>query len=174
MVDNLADRVTELERRVLDLEAQRAVASSRTRPEAVQGEFWALDGVRQVFDAPGGVVFAGAVELSGGQHYDWQEQHATTDLVDRTDERLDVAAEALVALGHPARLALLTEVLAGRTETSELVKLEQFGTSGQVYHHAKALIAAGWLRQARRGHYIVPPERIVPLLVALAVGGGGH
>lgn len=174
MIDSLADRVTQLERRVLDLEEQRGSASSGATHETARGEFWALDGVRQVFEAPGGVVFAGTVELSDGQHYEWQEQHATTDLVSLADERLDVAAEALAALGHPARLALLTEVLSGRTESSELVKLEQFGTSGQVYHHAKALIAAGWLRQARRGHYLVPPERIVPLLVALAIGLGEH
>lgn len=172
MVDNLADRVTELERRVLELEARGSVALSGMRKEAAGGEFWALDGVNQVFDVPGGVVFAGTVELSDGQHYEWQEQHATSELVNRSDEWLEVAAEALAALGHRVRLTLLSEVLSGRTEVSELVKLEQFGTSGQVYHHAKALIAAGWLRQAQRGHYLIPPERIVPLLVALAIGGG--
>lgn len=172
MTGDLVDRVTELERRVLDLESRAASTSAAVPHEALQGEFWALEGVCQSFDSPGGVLFAGVVELSDGQRYEWQEQHATAELVNCEGERLDAAAEALAALGHPVRLALLTEVLSGRTETSELVKLEQFGTSGQVYHHAKALIAAGWLRQARRGHYLIPPERIIPLLVALAIGGG--
>ncbi len=49
-----------------------------------------------------------------------------------------------------------------------LVGIDGFGTSGQLYHHLRQLVAAGWLRTAGRGRYEVPPARVVPLLVVLA------
>jgi hypothetical protein len=37
-----------------------------------------------------------------------------------------------------------------------------------VYHHLRQLTSAGWLRSAARGRYVVPPERVVPLLTVVA------
>jgi len=47
----------------------------------------------------------------------------------------------------------------------------QLGTSGQVHHHVRQLVAAGWLRPTARGRYEVPVDRVVPLLVAWAAAG---
>lgn len=49
-----------------------------------------------------------------------------------------------------------------------LGEIEGTGTSGQVYHHLRQLVATGWLR-ARGARYEVPAERVVPLL-AIVVG----
>ena len=77
------------------------------------------------------------------------------------------AAAGLTALAHPVRL-LLHEILLGARTTAELSDHERLGTTGQLYHHLRQLVSAGWLRGTHRGQYAVPPERIVPLLTVLA------
>ena len=74
----------------------------------------------------------------------------------------------LAALGHPVRLVVLHEVLRGCQTVAELSGIEGFGTSGQLYHHLRHLVAAGWLRSTGRGRYEVPAVRVIPLLVVLA------
>jgi hypothetical protein len=55
-----------------------------------------------------------------------------------------------------------------RGTVAELRAHERLGTTGQLYHHLRQLVSAGWLRTTARGQYAVPGERVVPLLVALA------
>lgn len=76
-------------------------------------------------------------------------------------------AARLAALAHPMRLSLVQDVLTGRRTASELSADGRFGTSGQLYHHLRQLVSAGWLKSTGRGHYSVPPQRVVPLLVIL-------
>lgn len=76
-------------------------------------------------------------------------------------------APALAALGSPVRLELLRRILTGTTDPAALAGAEGFGTSGQLHHHLRSLIAAGWLRSRTRGRYEVPGSRVIPLLVAL-------
>jgi hypothetical protein len=97
----------------------------------------------------GAVMIVGAIDLPDGQQAQWQE---------------GAAADALQALGHPVRLRLLQEVLRGRATARDLADLEGLGTTGQVYHHLRQLVAAGWLRARAGGHHEVPAERLVPLL----------
>ncbi|CAA9292407.1 MAG: hypothetical protein AVDCRST_MAG48-635 [uncultured Friedmanniella sp.] len=76
---------------------------------------------------------------------------------------------ALAALGHPSRMQILQLVAAGRARTAaELAHAEGLGTTGQIYHHLRQLVAGGWLRVTTRGQHQVPAERLVPLLVVLA------
>lgn len=88
------------------------------------------------------------------------------------DEVLDVAwspvAARLAALAHPVRLELLRHVLHGARTTGQLAALEIVGTTGQLYHHVKPLISAGWLRQTGRGRYAVPDERVAALLTIIS------
>ncbi|MEY9874876.1 hypothetical protein ABH931_004376 [Streptacidiphilus sp. MAP12-33] len=167
----LAERVAELERRVADLEA----AGSREQPTAVaatpaQDGFWALSAWKQQLAEAeldgGGVLFVGAVGLPSGKHYDWQMGFGTKDLM---ESDLSSAAETLSALGNPVRLLMLREILCGRSTVSSLAQVADMGSSGQIYHHLRQMTAAGWLHSSTRGHYAVPAERVVPLLVALAV-----
>lgn len=114
-------------------------------------------------------MLTGLVDLPTGEHYEWQQTHPVTDLADQDlDQDWTDTAATLAALGHPVRVLLLHAALYGTRTVTELTRLESVGTSGQVYHHLRLLAAAGWLRTTARGHYAVPPERVVPLLAVLA------
>ncbi len=167
----LEERVAELERRLTALEQ---VAAPGT-PSLGEGDFWALDGLKdqlgRVGDAAsdGGVLFTGAVRLPAGERYEWQYGALTEGLLGSGEDRPDwsEAAEPLAALGHPVRLRLLREILGGRRTAAELAELDETGTTGQIYHHLRLLTGAGWLRTTGRGRYEVPGARVVPLLVIL-------
>ncbi|KNE83032.1 MULTISPECIES: ArsR/SmtB family transcription factor [Streptomyces] len=163
----LEERVTELERRLAELEE---MGSRKDRPAITERpDFWALDGLRaQLSDAgveSGGVLFTGSVRLPTGGQYEWQYGLPTDQLLAGSWED---AAEAFAALGRPVRLRLLREILGGRRTAAELTELAEVGTTGQVYHHLRQLTAAGWLRSSGRAGYEVPADRVVPLLVVLA------
>lgn len=121
--------------------------------------------LRSRLGKPGGVMFTGAARLPRNVRAAWQRELAMVDLLDG-----DWAAEAeqIAALGHPVRLALLREVLKGARSVSALASLPGLGTSGQLYHHLKPLLAEGWLQPAGRGRYEVPNDRILPLLGIIA------
>ncbi|GAA2960076.1 hypothetical protein [Microbacterium schleiferi] len=59
----------------------------------------------------------------------------------------------------------MRRILTGTQTTAELLELDQFASTGQLYHHLRQLVSAGWLVSPRRGHYEVPAPQIVPLLV---------
>ncbi|HEU5161084.1 MAG TPA: winged helix-turn-helix domain-containing protein [Streptosporangiaceae bacterium] len=161
----LTERVARLEARVRRLEGTPGAtrAGGTTSPDA--DTFWALEGLKDRTPEPGAVLFTGHITLPTGEHYEWQQVHLADDLL--TDDWSHGVA-ALAALAHPVRLLLLGEILRGARTAGELSAHEQLGTTGQLYHHLRQLVAAGWLRSTTRGQYAVPGERVVPLLVALA------
>ena len=53
------------------------------------------------------------------------------------------------------------------TTAADLADTPGLGSTGQIYHHLRQLVGAGWLRATTRGRHEVPPERLVPLLVIL-------
>ena len=66
------------------------------------------------------------------------------------------------------RLRLAQLVLQGTETTAELAADADLGTTGQLHHHLRQLVAAGWLQSAGRGRYRVPAQRVVPLLAIVA------
>ncbi|MGN9808217.1 ArsR/SmtB family transcription factor [Micromonospora sp. BQ11] len=162
---SVEERLSALEAQVAALTGQRA-----PRPVAAPGGdgdvYWALNGLKERLpaDGTGAVLYTGTVDIAG-QHYDWQYGHTVDDVL---DDDLSELAGTLTALAHPVRLRLLREVLGGRHGTAELAGIEELGTTGQLHHHLRQLAAAGWLRNAGRGRWAVPGERVVPLLVVLA------
>ncbi|CAL9489640.1 ArsR/SmtB family transcription factor [Streptomyces sp. enrichment culture] len=161
---DLEARVADLERRLAALEGER-----RTKPRLGDGDFWALNGLREQLaeagEPDGGVLFTGAVRLPTGEQYAWQDGALTKVVL---AEDWTSAAESFAALGHPVRLRLLHEILGGRRTAAELADSADLGTTGQIYHHLRQLVGAGWLHTPGRGRYEVPPGRVVPLLVALS------
>lgn len=159
-MQEVVDRLTALERRVAALERAPAAPPPAT-PDP--DTFWALQGLRQ--REPGGaVLLTGSVETAAGERYEWQEAARGVDLLDGDwAER----APVLAALGSPVRLRLLHAVLGGVRTTTELAALDGMGTSGQLHHHLRELVHAGWLRSTARGRYEIPPARVVPLLAVL-------
>ncbi|MFR9723472.1 ArsR/SmtB family transcription factor [Streptomyces sp. MS19] len=173
---DLDERVAALERRVAELERRDAPSPRTPGDGGAEGTppsrdpFWALEALKSLMaDDPGtpdgGVLFTGAVRLPTDEHVEWQWGRTTGDLL--AAEWTDTA-DVFAALGHPVRLRLLREILAGRRTVAELTALEGLGTSGQIYHHLRLLTTAGWLHAAARGRHEVPPQRVVPLLVVLS------
>ncbi|MFD1860667.1 ArsR family transcriptional regulator [Aeromicrobium camelliae] len=158
---SIEERLARLEERVAALE-ETPVPSGLSA-----GDFWVLEGLRPAAQGNEGVVvWAGVVETGAGP-VEWQMGRPVADLID--PGHLDDFAERLAALGHPVRLALVLAVVRGTTKVTDLAEQLELASTGQIYHHIKALTAAGWLRQAARGHVTVPAERVVPLLVAVGV-----
>ena len=172
---DLRDLYAELEARVARLEAD-AVATSRGQGGGPPNQapqrgdrFWALNALRSRLDhGKGAVLFCGAVPLPAGEEYEWQYGRDAAELLDQDWSQL---SPVIAALAHPVRLRLLRQILTGTHAVADLGEVERLGTSGQLYHHLRILASAGWLTQAARGRYSVPPGRVVPLLVVLAAVG---
>lgn len=113
-------------------------------------------------DAPssGAVSYVGSVDVGLG-HIDYQWGRPTDALLAADwAER----ADALAALGHPLRLAILRLLLDAERTVSEIVDALDLASTGVAYHHLHQLQGAGWVVSPRRGAWTVPPSRIVPLL----------
>ncbi len=172
-LDELHERITRLE-----AAAERGVntsAASTTRPSTApapledQDAFWALNELQtKLHDHPatvdGVVMTVGSLTLPDGAPVAWQEGLATADMLET-----DWAEQAAVfaALGHPVRLELLRHILSGVRATSELAQIASLGTTGQLHHHLRQLVATGWVRQSGRGTYEIPAARVVPLLTSV-------
>ena len=168
--EDLARRLNAVERRLAVLERREgggpAAAPAAPDDDGEHGRtFWVLDGLRARLAAgSGAVVLAGVVPLPTGEEYAWQYGRTTEDLLAASWLEL---SKAIAALGHPVRLRLLQLILTGTRSAADLQSVEGLGTSGQLYHHLRQLIGAGWLVQTARGHYTVPGDRVIPLLVLL-------
>lgn len=156
----LAARLEALEQRVAALETQPAVVPRAEAPDPET--FWALTGLRE--REPGGaVVFTGHADTDHGP-VEWQYGRTTAHLM---GEDWSEHGPVLDALGHPARLTLLQLIAGGVDSTAELARQDTLGSTGQIHHHLRILIGAGWLVSAGRGRYRVPPTRLIPLLAIL-------
>lgn len=170
MVDDVAAQLAELRTRVELLEAAagvRDIDAAGPSSQSAADTFWALEGLRgrrgdHPETADGLVMLTGSLELPTGEPVEWQQAAATAQVID-TDWSANAAV--LAALGHPVRLELLRRVLRGARTTAELA--DELGSTGQLHHHLRQLVSAGWLAQRGRGAYEVPVARVVPLLVIL-------
>lgn len=162
----LRDQLQALTERVDALEA-RAETVSATVPD--EETFWALAGLQSRLagrneSGHGEVMLVGSLELPTGAPVSWQQSASTTGLIE-TDWS-DYAA-VFGALGHPVRLEILRNIVSGVHATAALADIDELGTTGQLHHHLRQLVAAGWVRQSGRGTYEIPAARVVPLLACL-------
>jgi len=168
---DLPDRLAALEKQVAEISRRLAEPTEpRERSGAsdepvLEERFWALRELRaRLTEGPGAVLYTGIVDLPTGEHYEWQYGTAVEELLGSDWSEL---VGAIGALAHPVRLLLLRRILAGRRSAAELSAEEGLGTTGQIYHHLRQLVSAGWLRSSA-GQYTVPGERVVPLFVILS------
>jgi DNA-binding transcriptional ArsR family regulator len=154
--------LTERVRRLEELVGERA--PGRTEPaDPPVDTFWILDGLEQRV-GPRAVAYAGSLVTEDGP-VRWQ---LTLDSGQLIELDWTILAPALSALGHPARLRILQLIARGEANTAaDLADTPGLGSTGQIYHHLRQLVGAGWLRATTRGRHEVPPERLVPLLVIL-------
>lgn len=162
---DLARRLEAVERRLDRLDGHAQAAEGASLEADTSQVFWILDGLKARLGAEAGaVVLAGIVPLPTGERYSWQYGRSSDDLLSASWPEL---SKTIGALAHPVRLRLLQLVLTGTTSAADLQSADELGTTGQLYHHLRQLVAAGWLTQAARGQYSVPGNRVVPLLVLL-------
>lgn len=159
----LAERVERLEETARSADAPAALQPGDTE------RFWALNALQaQRTHHPsteqGIVMLTGSLTLPGGSPVAWQQSAATATLLETDWSEL---AAAFAALGHPVRLELVRQILSGVHTTAELASIAGLGTTGQLHHHLRQLLSAGWVKQSGRGSYEVPVARVVPLLTAL-------
>ncbi|MGV9181870.1 ArsR/SmtB family transcription factor [Arcanobacterium canis] len=76
-------------------------------------------------------------------------------------------SQDLNALAHPIRLEILQLTAERAMSVRELVEALSTGTTGQVYHHMKALSSAGWVEMTD-GEYYLSPDRGPQLAAILA------
>lgn len=170
---NSNEALAALEARVRKLELDQAQhhQSSPAQP-ATTDPLWALSELRsRLPEHPdthrGAVMIVGSLTLPDETPVSWQESASTDSLleIDWSEH-----ASAFAALGHPVRLELLRHLLSGVRTTAELVDIGFLGTTGQLHHHLRQLVSAGWVRQTARGAYEVPAARVVPLFACLTGG----
>ena len=159
--------MADLEARVAALEEALARLSPARPPAEGEGtpDLWLVEGLRERHPS-GAVAFGGTVAVGKGDVV-WQ-WGADTESLRESD--WSSAAGVFDALAHPVRLRLLQRVLNGTVTTADLALDDALGTTGQLHHHLRALVAAGWLQSVGRGTWAVPAPRVVPLLVVVSAG----
>lgn len=162
----MAKQRDDLERRVAALEAAVArltpQSAPTTEPSATADDLWALHGLRE--RGIEAVLMAGSLTVPAAGQVAWQYGLTADNLLE-----LDWAefASTIDALSHPARLTIVRLVLNGVQSTAALLAQESLGATGQLHHHLRQLVAAGWLSPVKRGEYAVPAHRVVPLLAVI-------
>ncbi len=116
-----------------------------------------------------GLVTYLGVYTSGGRQSNWiRNAVSVDDLLSLIDE--GVAGKVLACVGNESRLTILLEILRGPKTVAELVEKCHFGSTGQVYHHMKPLLAADIIVEDKqqKGLYIVQPHRVQGIVMLLA------
>ena len=139
-----------------------APSASRAAEYGTDRQFWLVQELQDRYPAAT-VIFGGTADTGSGP-VAWQWGVPTEQL---TEQDWEPAASVLDALSHPVRLRLLQRVLNGAATTAELAGDETLGTTGQLHHHLRALVAAGWLTSTGRGRWSIPTPRVIPLLVVV-------
>jgi DNA-binding HxlR family transcriptional regulator len=158
-LDALAERVAALEQEPRRPPA-RALAAKDLLPAL--RELGADGGEASPFG--GAVMYAGVGPRDGGE-LTWQIARRWVDVL-RADRAR--SGRALGALGSPARVDIVGELLTGPLTRRELRARLSRSTAGQLNHHLRELLAAGLVEQPSRGVYQVPGQHVVPILTLLS------
>jgi hypothetical protein len=169
----IEERVAELEQRVRALE--EAGGSQLASVLAYLGANEAGGGGAQAEPAEaaggptaqhGAVSYKGAVNFGGPVA--WSIRYDAGAAAELPQQPL---TEVLAALGHPVRLQLAHALLSGPATAAELQESLGLHTPGQLYHHLRALTAAKVIAQPSRNQYVLPAEKVVPVLVLTLAAG---
>jgi DNA gyrase subunit B len=156
----------ELKAQMKDIQRLINQIADELTPKAVKvNKAIEIDSSHQVNEL-GSVYYSGQYR-SENSRYKWEPQERQVTQLLELDG--DKAAKVLAALGHQQRLDILRMVLKQPLTGAELVEHLNMGTTGQLYHHIKALSGADLLVQEERGgKYSLPAHRSLPLLLLLA------
>ncbi|WP_338888087.1 ArsR/SmtB family transcription factor [Rhodococcus sovatensis] len=110
----------------------------------------------------GAVAYQGDVHLHGD--VTWSIGYSPDAVLELSVAR---TSGVLAALGHPVRLQIVRRLLRGPANAADLQDVVGLGSTGQVYHHLKALASANVVEQHGRGDYRINAKKVVPLLVSM-------
>lgn len=115
----------------------------------------------------GFVTYLG-VYNSGGRQSNWIRNSVPTDELLTLIES-GIAGKVLACIGNANRLAMLLEILRGPKTVASLVEKCGFGSTGQVYHHLKPLLAADIVVEdaKQKGVYVIQPHKVQGLIMLL-------
>ncbi|MFD7653308.1 ArsR/SmtB family transcription factor [Actinosynnema sp. NPDC059797] len=157
---DLVQRLAELERRVAALEGDERASTKPPTPPGDNGD----DHDDHDRGNSGAFGYGGQVALGDGKvswRIDVTPEHALS-LADRP------RVEVLSALAHPARVEIVRTLLGqGAQPAAALQEAARLGSTGQLYHHLKALTGSGVVEQDKRGSYRLRPSAAIPVLVLL-------
>lgn len=116
-----------------------------------------------------GLVTYLGVYNSGGRQSNWIRNGVPADELLSLIES-GVASKVLACIGNSNRLAILLEILREPKTVAALVEKCGFGSTGQVYHHMKPLLAADIVveDEQQKGVYIVQPHKVQGIIMLLA------
>ncbi len=116
-----------------------------------------------------GLVTYLGVFNSGGRQSNWiRNTVPTEDLLSLIESGM--ASKVLACIGNSNRLTMLLEILREPSSVTSLVKKCGFGSTGQVYHHLKPLLAADIVveDEMQKGVYIIQPHKVQGIIMLLA------
>ncbi len=116
-----------------------------------------------------GLITYMGIYASSGRQSNWIRNSVPTEELLSLAES-GIAGKVLDCIGNATRLSILLEILRGPKTVSTLVEKCGLGSTGQVYHHMKPLLAADLIAESERqkGTYIVPPHRVQGIIMLLA------
>lgn len=116
-----------------------------------------------------GLVTYLGVFNSGGRQSNWIRNSVPADELLSLIES-GVASKVLACIGNANRLAILLEILRAPKTVASLVEKCGFGSTGQVYHHMKPLLAADIIveDEKQKGTYIIQPHKVQGVIMLLA------
>lgn len=119
-------------------------------------------------DVSGLVTYLG-VYNSGGRQSNWIRNAVSADKLLSLIEN-GMAGKVLACIGNTNRLTILLEILRGPKTVASLVEKCGFGSTGQVYHHMKPLLAADIVveDEQQKGFYVVQPHKVQGIIMLLA------
>lgn len=103
---------------------------------------------------------------SGDRQSNWVRHNVNTDILFELAES-GKAAQVLSSIGSNDRLKLLLTLLKKPMTVAQLVEQAGFTSTGQVYHHLKALQAADLIVE-EKGRYSVRHHRVQGIIMLLA------
>ncbi|MBP1903959.1 DNA gyrase subunit B [Paenibacillus turicensis] len=159
-INELKTQMAELERLVRNFTASRPYVES---PKEINENNNRNEGDDE--NSVGYVYYAGHYQ-SNGQSLRWEpKQRQLKQLLSIGNDKI---SKILSALGSKPRLDIITSILIESLTGAEIVEKLGLGTTGQLYHHLKALQGADLLTQDKSGRYTLPDHRKLSLLLLLS------
>ncbi|MDE7293344.1 MAG: helix-turn-helix domain-containing protein [Oscillospiraceae bacterium] len=127
-----------------------------------------IQGECEADGSTGRVVYTGCF-ASGGRESVWTGQYSNDNLLKLIEDRS--AEKVLNCIGSGDKLNIMLALLRKPMTVAQIVSEGGFNSTGQVYHHLNALIAADLVLEdpnSNKGTYIIAPYRVQGIIMLLS------